>query len=157
MSHAYDKLRQSVLERLSQHIRLPIEMIRVLEESCWNASATALSDRQSMFKQYCCNAIANLSEDEAFTNGNAYLIKAVRSGVVDVNQIPTMQSYQLDPYRYKIESSIQVTTPVQSSSAFECPECKARKCTHYELQTRSADESTTIFITCLVCKNKWTE
>jgi DNA-directed RNA polymerase subunit M/transcription elongation factor TFIIS len=40
-----------------------------------------------------------------------------------------------------------------STDLFTCPRstCKSKKCTYYELQTRSADEPMTIFITCLDC------
>ena len=38
---------------------------------------------------------------------------------------------------------------------FKCGRCKSRKCTYYELQTRSADEGMTTFITCINCGNRW--
>ena len=38
---------------------------------------------------------------------------------------------------------------------FKCGRCKQRKCTYYELQTRSEDEGMTTFITCLTCGNFW--
>tara|TARA_B000000557_G_C20658765_1_gene393765 strand:+ start:170 stop:703 length:534 start_codon:yes stop_codon:yes gene_type:complete len=38
---------------------------------------------------------------------------------------------------------------------FKCSRCKKRKCSYYELQTRSADEPMTIFITCLNCGKRW--
>ena len=34
---------------------------------------------------------------------------------------------------------------------------RKKKCTYYQLQTRSADEPMTTFITCLNCNNKWKE
>lgn len=40
---------------------------------------------------------------------------------------------------------------------FRCGKCKQRKTTFYQLQTRSADEPMTTFITCKVCGNKWRE
>ena len=40
---------------------------------------------------------------------------------------------------------------------FKCRKCNQRKCTYYMLQTRSADEPMTAFITCINCKNKWKE
>ena len=38
---------------------------------------------------------------------------------------------------------------------FRCGKCKSLKTTYTELQTRSADEPTSIFATCLSCGNKW--
>lgn len=38
-----------------------------------------------------------------------------------------------------------------STDMFTCKKCRSKRCTYYELQTRSADEPATIFITCLDC------
>ena len=40
-----------------------------------------------------------------------------------------------------------------STDLFTCPRstCKSKRCTYYEMQTRSADEPMTIFVTCLDC------
>ena len=38
---------------------------------------------------------------------------------------------------------------------FQCRKCKSKKTTYYSLQTRSADEPMTNFITCLGCGNRW--
>ncbi|KAJ1735348.1 transcription elongation factor TFIIS [Coemansia biformis] len=38
---------------------------------------------------------------------------------------------------------------------FKCGRCKQRKCSYYQLQTRSADEPMTTFVTCAVCNNRW--
>ena len=38
---------------------------------------------------------------------------------------------------------------------FTCGRCKSRKTTYYEMQTRSADEPMTAFITCLDCGKRW--
>ncbi|MDP2438361.1 MAG: hypothetical protein Q8P67_21665 [archaeon] len=40
---------------------------------------------------------------------------------------------------------------------FQCRRCKERKVTYYQMQTRSADEPMTIFITCLHCGHHWRE
>ena len=42
------------------------------------------------------------------------------------------------------------------SDAYECPRCLGNKVVYTELQTRSADEPTTVFITCVKCKYAWT-
>ena len=42
-----------------------------------------------------------------------------------------------------------------SSDDFKCWKCKSKKCTYYQLQTRSADEPMTTFVTCLNCGQRW--
>ena len=44
---------------------------------------------------------------------------------------------------------------VSETSEFTCGRCKRNKTTYYQLQTRSADEPMTTFVTCLHCNNKW--
>jgi len=50
----------------------------------------------------------------------------------------------------KYTNNIQASTDM-----FTCKKCRSKKCTYYELQTRSADEPSTIFITCLDCGKHW--
>ena len=38
---------------------------------------------------------------------------------------------------------------------FTCPRCHKKKCTFYQLQTRSADEPMTTFVTCVLCGKRW--
>jgi DNA-directed RNA polymerase subunit M/transcription elongation factor TFIIS len=42
-----------------------------------------------------------------------------------------------------------------SSDSFVCRKCRKNKTTHYQLQTRSADEPMTTFVTCLTCDARW--
>lgn len=42
-----------------------------------------------------------------------------------------------------------------STDDFKCWKCKSKKCTYYQLQTRSSDEPMTTFVTCLDCGNRW--
>lgn len=50
----------------------------------------------------------------------------------------------------KYNNDIQASTDM-----FTCKKCKSKRCTYYELQTRSADEPATIFVTCLDCGKNW--
>lgn len=38
---------------------------------------------------------------------------------------------------------------------FKCGRCKSKKTTYYQLQTRSADEPMTSYVTCTNCDNRW--
>ncbi|KAJ3039775.1 RNA polymerase II elongation factor [Rhizophlyctis rosea] len=52
--------------------------------------------------------------------------------------------------------SAVVAKPVQSvTDMFSCGKCHKRQCTYYQMQTRSADEPMTTFVTCTYCGNKW--
>jgi len=42
-----------------------------------------------------------------------------------------------------------------TTDQFQCGKCRQRKCTYYQMQTRSADEPMTTFVTCLNCDNRW--
>ncbi|KAD4007063.1 hypothetical protein FH972_027304 [Carpinus fangiana] len=42
-----------------------------------------------------------------------------------------------------------------STDMFQCSRCRERKCTYYQLQTRSADEPMTTYVTCVNCNNHW--
>jgi len=56
--------------------------------------------------------------------------------------------YKRDKYLYEEKQEAM-------TDQFKCGRCKSRECTYYELQTRSADEAMTTFITCLKCGNRW--
>ena len=57
----------------------------------------------------------------------------------------------------KIKRNKNLTSDDMSAATdeFKCYRCKKRKCTYYQLQTRSADEPMTTFVTCLNCGNRW--
>lgn len=41
------------------------------------------------------------------------------------------------------------------TGAFRCGKCKSMKTDYYQLQTRSADEPMTTYVTCRCCGNRW--
>lgn len=73
----------------------------------------------------------------------------------------THQEMNTSHWRVLIEQKMirdanKYTTNIQASTdMFTCKKCKSKRCTYYELQTRSADEPATIFITCLDCGKNW--
>jgi DNA-directed RNA polymerase subunit M/transcription elongation factor TFIIS len=56
-----------------------------------------------------------------------------------------------EKYRLEAESvDLEVVDGI-----FSCTRCKSKKIITTSKQTRSGDESTTVFAMCSVCKNKW--
>jgi transcription elongation factor S-II len=56
----------------------------------------------------------------------------------------------------KIKDENKFSPKIEASTDdFTCLKCKSNKCTFYQLQTRSADEPMTTFVTCLNCGNRW--
>ena len=47
------------------------------------------------------------------------------------------------------------TTITASTTTFTCKRCKSTNCTYEAVQTRSADEAMTIFVSCLDCGNSF--
>ena len=47
------------------------------------------------------------------------------------------------------------TTIAASTDTYTCRKCKNNQCTYYQMQTRSADEPMTLYISCVCCGNRW--
>lgn len=45
--------------------------------------------------------------------------------------------------------------PKATTDQFKCGRCGKKQCTYYQMQTRSADEPMTTFVTCVNCDNHW--
>ena len=43
----------------------------------------------------------------------------------------------------------------QGTDIFRCGRCRKNNCVYFQMQTRSADEPMTTFVTCIDCGNRW--
>ena len=57
--------------------------------------------------------------------------------------------------RERRDKILYMTKSEARTNKFKCPRCRKKETTYYELQTRSADEPMTVFITCLNCGKRW--
>ena len=57
--------------------------------------------------------------------------------------------------KMKRDKSKYETKMEASTDTFTCRRCKSKECTYYQMQTRSADEPMTTFVTCINCNNRW--
>ena len=82
---------------------------------------------------------------------------------IDLNNISKLSNYDIFPENWKdlIEENMKKDKlkyelkPEAMTDLFKCRKCGGRSCSYYEVQTRSADEPMTQFITCLNCNCRW--
>jgi hypothetical protein len=79
------------------------------------------------------------------------------------HMLPYMQCHNIFPERWKsiidkdnlrIKEAYEFNI-VAMSDMITCMRCKSKKVSYYELQTRSGDEASTLFMECLICGKKW--
>lgn len=103
--------------------------------------------------------------DKTSTIQNTYIFNSLIKRQFLPHEIGFLRPQDLCPERWSViiaESNRLKAIPAHQrpqafSTEFKCPRCKTRKCTYTEVQTRSADEPMTIFVTCVNagCKHQW--
>lgn len=96
---------------------------------------------------------------------NSSLRKAVLSGIISAERFCAMNAAEMASEerraedRRLIEQNLREAKAAQDTEAetdqFRCGRCGQRKTKYYQLQTRSADEPMTTFVTCINCGNRW--
>ena len=94
---------------------------------------------------------------------NTELFDKVKSKNIDIELLSQMNTIDFAPHMYADMRERQLQREQQqlegnkamATDLFKCGRCKKRETTFYELQTRSADEPMTQFITCVNCGNHW--
>lgn len=80
---------------------------------------------------------------------NALFTKKIQDYTIQAKDVGTMKYNELS-----CENETLIETEVEEG-IFQCNKCLSKKTTYYSLQTRSADEPMTNFITCTQCKHRW--
>jgi len=94
---------------------------------------------------------------------NPTFLNQIKNGEVTPSNVAFMSHQEMNAMRWRpliekktIRDANKYTNDIQASTdMFTCKKCKSKRCTYYELQTRSADEPATIFVTCLDCGKNW--
>ena len=91
------------------------------------------------------------------------LLQKLQTGQITPQNMAFMTHQEMNTQRWqklidnkmKLDANKYINNLQASTDMFTCRKCKSKRCTYYELQTRSADEPATIFITCLDCGKNW--
>lgn len=95
-----------------------------------------------------------------------HLVDRLKNGEIQVRELANYSPAVLDPngpYCQAAQAMQKKDLMMEESRAkeedyeglFKCGKCKSTKTTYYQMQTRSADEPMTTFVTCTGCGNKW--
>lgn len=91
------------------------------------------------------------------------IVKKLESGVFKPHEVGTMSHQELSPDKWEKlisdkkekDENMYVPNLDGNTDMFVCRKCKSNKCSYYQLQTRSADEPMTTFVTCVTCGTRW--
>jgi transcription elongation factor S-II len=94
---------------------------------------------------------------------NSVLLNSVKDGTIKVKTLAFMTHQEMQPEKWdaliqakiKKDKSKYDTQQEAMTDTFKCRKCHSNKCSYYQMQTRSADEPMTTFVTCLECANRW--
>jgi transcription elongation factor S-II len=118
---------------------------------------------QTVYKAVVRRILGNI--DPSSYVQNEHLHKQLQSGDLSLETLRSMSTQDMNPGLYKelydrqlLREQAQLEgNKAMTSELFTCSRCKKNQCTYYQLQTRSADEPMTTFITCLNCNKRWKE
>lgn len=166
-----EKLRKRIVSEIHKYVESE-KKSRNLERSIFNWSIDNGKEKKIITK-WCKKEFGDIYLTKVYSIlsnlncnsgiNNQYLAEAINSGKIKSFKVPYMTHQELFPKHWekiietkilrdksKYEINLEAAT-----NAFKCWKCKKRKCTYYELQTRSADEPMTTFVSCLSCGNHW--
>ena len=148
------------------------KLSRQIEQQLYNSSIRVAKTRfikrlwdNPLFKHLYISKIrsfySNVATDSYVKNIN--FKEKIMNGAIKVDQISELSVYDIYPENWaelldkkiKRDKLKYEMKPKAMTDQFKCRKCSSRSCSYYEVQTRSADEPMTQFISCLECGNRW--
>ena len=170
-SNYNDKHRSLCVNKLNKII-YDVQLSRNIEKSIYNNTINLSKDNNincrwvnKMFYNLYFSKIRsiylNLNKESYIKNN--YLYDKIKNNEIKPQDISKLSVYDIFPDNWKkmIDDKTKrdkikyELKPEAMTERYKCRKCGSRKCSYYELQTRSADEPMTQFFTCLDCKNRW--
>lgn len=124
------------------------------------------ADRRKIVKKWDNKAFVRIYLDHIksiLINLNENIIEQIKNKEIKAQNVAFMTHQELCPQKWasalerkairdkvKFENKMEATT-----DTFTCRKCKSNRCSYYLLQTRSADEPMTCYVSCLDCGKRW--
>jgi hypothetical protein len=115
------------------------------------------------YRGRCIHIFENLIGNDSYVKNPTFWKDKLLSGEITAVHIAEMAPMDLHAGRWKaqVEAQIEKDKHLYSNKGgasiyLYCSVCKKKsKCDYYQMQTRSADEPMTTFVTCLECDKRW--
>jgi DNA-directed RNA polymerase subunit M/transcription elongation factor TFIIS len=142
-----------------------IKMATNMEKGVFNA-CIADATKRNIIKKWENIYFIHLYTDKLrsiFANLNPNIIQSILDKKIRIHELAFMNHQEMKPEKWKtlldekrVRDENKYTPKIQASTDnFTCWKCKSKECTYYQLQTRSADEPMTTFVTCISCGQRW--
>ena len=170
-SNENDEHRMKMVIKFDQLIK-DIKISKNIEKSIYNYIIEVSKNRDilrswknkvfyNLYINKCLSIYINLNKESYIKNN--YLFDKIKNNKIDPKNIAKLSVYDIFPDNWKdlmdkkskMDELKYKLKPEAMTDQFKCRKCFSRSCSYYEVQTRSADEPMTQFITCLQCKNRW--
>jgi transcription elongation factor S-II len=168
-----DKFRENVREKLRPMFSMiPPEKATNfalnLERGIYNFTLRE-SDSKNIVKKwengYFVQIYADRLRSICINMKNSHIVQLITNNQIKPHELAFMTHQEMNPEKWselikqkQIRDKNKYETNIEASTDnFTCPnsKCRSKKCTYYQLQTRSADEPMTTFVTCIDCGKRW--
>lgn len=154
----YAVQRTREVSRTSDNTKLNPEKAKAIE---YRNSQTSTWECRGFKNRYKHKLLHLLTE---FKRG--HLVESLKTGKLQIRDLANYTPEVLNPNGPYAQTAFQIKAKdlaMEASRAkeenyeglFKCGKCKSTKTSYYQMQTRSADEPMTTFVTCTGCGNKW--
>ena len=166
-----EEFRKNIRNKIKQKLGLQEGMANNIEINIFNYTVNQCKDRNIVrkwdnkyFVQIYTDKFRSIYNNiNPINDKNKEILKNIKDKKISTKNIAFMSHQELKPYLWKElidakinrDKSIGKDEDMLATDEFTCFKCKKNKCTYYQLQTRSADEPMTTFVSCLICGNKW--
>jgi len=156
--------RANIVKKLDEHLHNEKNSSN-LEKGIFNYTLKE-AERRKIVKKWDNKPFVQIYIDHLrsiINNLNDGIIKSINEGAIKPHIVAFMTHQELSPEKWseliiakiKRDKNKFETNIAAATDTFTCRKCKANQCTYYQMQTRSADEPMTTFVTCIPCGNRW--
>lgn len=159
-----EEFRSNIREKLNKKINNMKHSIN-LEKGIFNYALKEAGNRKIVKKwdnQYFVQIYVDRLRS-IYNNLTQDIINQINDETIKAHVVAFMTHQELCPEiwrelidaKAKRDANKYETNIAAATDTFTCRKCKGNQCTYYQLQTRSADEPMTCYISCINCGNRW--